>query len=81
MIKQVLNEGRQILIENKGVSTKLNQDYIQQTMSKKINKFKSHVNSHVVDPLNSFTAIDGCDHQIFDKLLCKLVTSPIFVHF
>ncbi len=31
--------------------------------------------------INSLTAVDGRDSQFFDKLLCRLVTSPIFVRF
>ena len=30
--------------------------------------------------LNSLTAIDAHEHQLFDKLLWGLVTSTIFVH-
>ncbi len=31
--------------------------------------------------MNSFTAVDGCDRHFFDKLFCRLVTSPFFVCF
>ena len=43
-----------------------------------------HCSEHVValffsDVFNSLTAIDAREHQLFNKLLWPLVTSPIFV--
>ena len=34
---------------------------------------------HVQKMFNSLTAIGACERQLFDKLLWRLVTSPIFV--